>query len=69
MAKKGAGMIFGVISALLAAASVIAYLYNCRTPYFATIGVSSFVVGCIVAGAVIQLLAVALAWKGALTTE
>ena len=64
MTKKGAGLVFAVLSALLAVAAVIAYLYNCRTPYFATIGVSSFVVGCAIAGAVIQLLAVALGWKG-----
>ena len=62
--KPGIGLILAALSALLAAASVIAYLYNCRTPYFATLGVSGAVVGCIVAGAVVQLAAVALGRKG-----
>lgn len=64
MTKKGAGLIFAILSALLAVASVIAYLYNCRTPYFATLGVSALVVGCIAAGAAAQVLSVILGWKG-----
>ena len=49
MAKKGAGLILTILSILLAIASVAAYLYNCKTPYFSTIGVNALVVGCIVA--------------------
>ena len=64
MTKKGAGLVFTLVSALLAIASAAAYLYNCKTPYFSTIGVSTFVVGCIAAGVVIQILAVIVGWKG-----
>lgn len=61
--KKGAGMFLSLASALLAAASVLVYLYNCKTPYFSTIGVSASVVGCATAGAVLHALAVILGWK------
>ena len=64
MTKKGAGLVFTLVSALLAIASAAAYLYNCKTPYFSTIGVSAFVVAFIAAGAVIQLLAVIAGSKG-----
>ena len=64
MYRKGAGWILSILSAALAVASAIVYLYNCKTPYFSTIGVSAFVVAMIAAGAVIQLAAVVLARKG-----
>ena len=64
MTKKGAGLVFSILSAVLAAASLIAYLYNCKTAYFSTIGINASVVAFIAVGAVIQLLAVVLARKG-----
>ena len=64
MTKKSAGFALTALSALLAAASVVVYLYNCRTPYFSTLGVNTFVVSCAVAGVVIQLLALAVARMG-----
>ena len=63
MTKKSAGLVLAILSVLLAAASAAAYLYNCSTPYFATLGVSSAVVGCIAAGIALQILEVALGWK------
>ena len=63
MKNKGAGLILTILSILLAVASAAAYLYNCTTPYFATIGVNALVVGCIAAGAGIQAVAVILGWK------
>ena len=63
MTKKGAGLVLTILSILLATASVAAYLYNCKTPYFSTIGVNALVVWCIVAGIAMQILAIALGWK------
>lgn len=64
MTKRGAGFPLTLLSALLAAGAVVAYLYNCRTPYFATIGVNAAAVGCAAGGCAAQVLALALNWRG-----
>ena len=64
MKKKSAGFALTALSALLAAAAAVAYLYNCKTPYFSTLGVSASVVVCAALGVAIQLLALASARSG-----
>lgn len=63
MAKRGAGFPLTLLSALLAVGELIAYLYNCRTPYFATIGVNLPAMACVAAGCVAQVMTLALNWK------
>lgn len=64
MKNKGAGWILTILSAVLAAASLVMYLVNCRTDYFATFGISPSVAGCLAAGILVQVLALVLCLRG-----
>lgn len=63
MKNKGAGLIFTVVSVILTAASLGMYLVNCRTNYFATFGINPVVMGCLIAGILIQAAALVLCLK------
>lgn len=64
MNKKSAGFILIILSILAAAASLAAYLINCRTDYFSSFGINRILLACILAGILVQLMALIAGRKG-----
>ena len=61
---SGAGKIFLILSVLLTLAALTAYLINCRTAYFASLGVLAAPVTCLILAVAAQILAAVCARKG-----
>ncbi len=53
--KIGIGFIFTVITIVVLAISLVLYLKNCSTNYFANMGINGTVVACLVIGIVLEL--------------
>lgn len=52
--KMGVGVILGVITILVTVAGMILYMMNCKTNYFANMGMDSAVIACLVIAAVLE---------------
>ena len=57
--KQAAGFYLTLLALILGTAGVVFYVINCNTSYFSNLGISWGVVGCLVAGVVLELLFVA----------
>ena len=53
--KKSAGFYMTILSALAGMIALVTYMVNCRTAYFAGLGVSPVVVGCLVIAVALQV--------------
>lgn len=53
--KKAVGFYMTILSTLAGTLAFAAYLVNCRTDYFVGLGVSPFVVGCLILAIAIQI--------------
>jgi hypothetical protein len=53
--KIGAGFVLTVITIVVLAVSLVLYLNNCKTNYFANMGVSATVVACLVITIILEL--------------
>lgn len=58
--KMGIGAILTIITAIVTAAGLILYMQNCKTNYFANMGVNNTIVLCLAAAAVLEVLMVVL---------
>ena len=57
--KQAAGFYLMLLALILGTAGIVFYVINCNTAYFSNLGISWGVVGCLVAGVVLELLFVA----------
>lgn len=56
MKNKGAGFYLTIITVVAAVAALVCYVWNCRTDYFASYGISKVVIGCMVVGILTEIL-------------
>ena len=56
MKNKGAGFYLTTITVFAAVAALVCYVWNCRTDYFASYGISKVVIGCMAAGILAEIL-------------
>ena len=57
--KQAAGFYLMLLALILGTAGIVFYVINCNTAYFSNLGISWGVVGCLVAGVVLEILFVA----------
>lgn len=57
--KQAAGFYLMLLALILGTAGIVFYVINCNTAYFFKLGISWGVVGCLVAGVVLEILFVA----------
>ena len=57
--KQAAGFYLMLLALILGTAGIVFYVINCNTAYFSNLGISWGVVGCLVAGGVLEILFVA----------
>ena len=57
--KQAAGFYLMLLALILGTAGIVFYMINCNTAYFSNLGISWGVVGCLVAGVVLEILFVA----------
>ena len=57
--KQAAGFYLMLLALILGTAGIVFYMINCNTAYFFKLGISWGVVGCLVAGVVLEILFVA----------
>lgn len=56
MKNKDAGFYLTIITVVAAVAALVCYVWNCRTDYFASYGISKVVIGCMVVGILTEIL-------------
>lgn len=54
--KQAAGFYLMLLALILGTAGIVFYVINCNTAYFSNLGISWGVVGCLVAGVVLEIL-------------
>lgn len=61
--KMGAGLIFSTITVLVTCVGLILYMMNCKTNYFANMGVDMVVVFCLAASVILEIVMIAASLK------
>ena len=54
--KQAAGFYLMLLALILGTAGIVFYVINCNTAYFSNLGISWGVVGCLVAGGVLEII-------------
>ena len=62
--KKSLGLYLTALAAIAAVVSIAAYVVNCGTDYFMSLGTDPAVLGCIIAAIAADVVYIAVTWKG-----
>lgn len=61
--KLSAGLYVTAVSAIAAVVALVYYIINCNTAYFANLGLSPVVVGCVIAAIILQVILIVVGMK------